>query len=230
LLTALASGRPTAASLLFVLGAVAGFFAHEPIRVVLGHRGTKAKRIDGDRARTRAIVLGSSALVAGAAALALCPPARVAVFDVTPALVVVGVLALANMDHTSLGEIVAATALAGAGVPVAVASGVEMSEALAAWGAWSFGFTATTLGVRVVTSKSAAEKRAFPWIVLLLVAGGIAAWLIGLRILSAAAPLALVALALAVTKPEAKHVRRVGWVLMVTVIATGAALVAHARA
>lgn len=229
-LAALASGRPTTASILLVVSSIAVFFAHEPLRVALGHRGTKAKRMDSGRARARAFVLGLVALATGASALVLSPPARIATMAVVPALVVVGILVIGNVDRTSLGEIVAGTALCGASVPVAAASGAGLFEALTVWGVWSFGFALTTLGVRVVTSKSAAERRLLPWIVVALVAAGILAFVGGFRIVSAAAPLALIALVLAVMRPEAKHLRRVGWALMITVIATAAGLVAHARA
>jgi hypothetical protein len=229
-LAALASGRPTAVAILLVASSFVAFFAHEPLRIVLGHRGTKAKRIDGKRARARALVLGLFALLAGATAIALSPPARIAALAVMPALVVMGILAIGDVDHTSPGEILAGSALAGASVPVAAASGVGLFEALAAWGVWSFGFAATTLGVRAVTSKSASERRFLPWIAVGLVGAGAAAFAGGLTIVSAGAPLALVALVLAVARPEAKHVRRIGWALAITAITTAAGLVVHARA
>jgi hypothetical protein len=230
LAVALASGRPRIAAILLAIAAASAFFAHEPARVVLGHRGTKARRIDGPRALQRALALGAFALSAGIAGLVLSPSARTAVLAVFPAIAIALGLAARNADRTTLGEIVASTALAGASVPVAASSGVSVSEALAAWLVWSFGFAMTTLGVRMVTSKSPRERALLPGLVMLLAVAGVAAFALGLTIAGAAAPLAAVAMVLVLTHPEAKHVRRVGWALMVTVLATGVFLILHARA
>jgi hypothetical protein len=230
LAVALASGRPSMAAILLAIAAASAFFAHEPVRVVLGHRGTKARRVDGARALHRALLFGAAAVGAGAAGLLLSPPARTAVLGVAPAIAVAVVLAACNADRTTLGEIVASTALAGASVPIAAASCVSVSEALAAWLVWSFGFAMTTLGVRMVTSKSPRERALLPGLVMLLAVAGVAAFARGITIAGAAAPLAAVALVLVLTHPEAKQVRRVGWALMVTVLATGVFLILHARA
>lgn len=230
LAVALASGRPSLAAILLAIAAASAFFAHEPFRVALGHRGTKARRIDGPRALRRALVLGAVALAAGAAGLVLSPPARIGLLGIAPAILFAIALAARNRDRTTLGEVVASAALAGAGVPIAAASGVAVSEAIAAWLVWTLGFAMTTLGVRMVTTKSPRERALFPGLVMLLAVIGVAAFAFGITIAGAAAPLAVVAMVLVLTHPEAKHVRRVGWALMVTVLATGVFLVVHARA
>ena len=63
LLTALFSGRPTAAAFLYSTAAVFAFFAHEPLLVLLGQRGSRAFRELGARARLRLTLLVVGTLV-----------------------------------------------------------------------------------------------------------------------------------------------------------------------
>jgi hypothetical protein len=58
LLTALALGRPGAASLLLTYAIVVAFVAHESLLVVLGQRGKRALEADAPRARRVLAILG----------------------------------------------------------------------------------------------------------------------------------------------------------------------------
>ena len=67
LLTALAIGRPTVGSLLLTLAVVLAFVAHEPLLVVLGQRGKRAREQDGARALRWLAALGALAAGTGVA-------------------------------------------------------------------------------------------------------------------------------------------------------------------
>lgn len=71
LLTALFSGRPTAAAFLYAAAAVFAFFAHEPLLVLLGQRGSRAFRELGARARLRLTLLAVGTLLCAGLALML---------------------------------------------------------------------------------------------------------------------------------------------------------------
>src|SRR5512137_367547 len=71
LLSGLALGRPGAAAILLTLGIVLAFLAHEPLLVVLGHRGKRVRDAAGDRAVRRLAVLGLAAAASGVTALVL---------------------------------------------------------------------------------------------------------------------------------------------------------------
>src|SRR5205085_1159824 len=92
---------------LLAIGACCAFAANEPLLVLLGHRGKRARARDGARARRW---LGGSALLAalaGGAGLWLAPAARLpAVIVAVPALLLV-VLAWKRVIHTLAGELVA---------------------------------------------------------------------------------------------------------------------------
>jgi hypothetical protein len=227
LVAALASGHPTLASALFAVSAVCAFLAHEPIRVVLGHRGTRARRLDGYRARLRALVLGSLAIATGVLALVLSPSGRPVAAVVLVASVSVMVLAWRNLDRTSIGEALAGAVLAGASAPVAAASGVAPGSALLVWGAWAFAFVVSTFAVRATTTKNVRERRVLHAGVLALVLLGIVAIARGLVIATLTAPMMLLALALVLARPSKKQVRRIGWALAASTAIMAIAIVAH---
>ena len=70
LLTALLSGRPSGPAGLYAFAAVCAFLAHEPLLVLLGHRGPRAQRECAGSARVRLALLSAGALLCGALALA----------------------------------------------------------------------------------------------------------------------------------------------------------------
>src|SRR5437762_3573628 len=79
LVTGLAMGRPGVAAAALAVAAAAAFVAHEPLLILAGQRGTRARREEGPRAARRLAVLGAAAAISGGAGLALAPsPARLA--------------------------------------------------------------------------------------------------------------------------------------------------------
>lgn len=223
---ALATSRPTAAGLLIAAGACLAFLAHEPLLVVLGHRGRRLQAEAGARARTRLAVLGAAAIACGAPGLALSSGAgrAVAALVAVPAAVLV-VLAWRRRVRSLLGETVAAVALSGAAAPIAVAAGAPVSRALLAWLAWSVGFGATVIAVHRVIAR---HRR--PWTIV----DGVAAAALALvtaaavvassrvTILWAVVPLSASSALVVLRPPPATRLRAIGVALTAAALASAA--------
>lgn len=238
LVTGLALGRPGAAALLLVGAVVLAFLAHEPLLVVLGHRGVRITAELGGRARRALAIRAAGAAAAGAGGLALAPQATL-----VPALVAAGLFAAAaqlaffRLEKTTAGELVVATALAACAAPVALAAGAPPRWAAAAVVTWVAAFAAATLPVRAILlrarTKGEVDRRP-------LAAAAIAA-LVGAVLWSgshgwvpwtaALAPLPVAALALALTAVPVRPQRltAVGWSLAAASVATLLALVLGLR-
>lgn len=233
LTAALAMGRPGLGAVAIAMAATAVFFAHEPALVMAGRRGTRARREQGKRARSRLALLFGVALAAGTAAAVSAPfAALLAAGALLPAAAVVGWLALRGEEKTTIGELVAAASLAGVSVPVALASGVPAGLALGAWAAWALAFGASTLAVRAVIAHAKApiarRRRVLP----LIGAGAVVLAMVGLApwwCAAAAAPMLFVAAKLAASPPPPLALRRVGWTLVASSVAAAAILIAGAR-
>jgi len=233
LATALAAATPTLAGVSLALAAVALFAAHEPLLVAAGHRGPRALREDGDRARRRLATLAAVGALLGLLGLLGAPPAARASVVLPLALAAaVGAFIARGAERSAVGETVAAAALAAAGVPVVCCAGVAPGAALWAWATWAVGFALVTPAVRSAIaharSPSPLTRRAAallpPLAALAALAAAGPAWS-GL----AAAPFALASLALVAAPPSPRHLRRVGWALVASSLAAGAALVAALR-
>lgn len=218
----LAIGRPSLAAALVAVAAVLAFVAHEPLLVLLGLRGGRARAEDGGRARRWLAVLGAGAAVAGAAGLALAPPVAWLAALVAAALAaVVAALVRARREKTIAGETAVAAALASAGGVVALAGGASPAAAASATLAWILSFTAATLGVHAILVRARSRGSRDPG---LAHAGGVvllAVLAVGLHLagLSAALPLAAapamaVALVACLGRISARRLRTVGWVLV----------------
>lgn len=233
LVTGIAMGRPTAGALAIAAAGVAVFFAHEPALVWMGKRGERARREAGTPARRRLLVLGVIALAGAVVAVVSAPlGALVAATPLVPAAAVVGWLALRGDEKTAPGEMLAAAALAGVAVPVAIAAGVQVTWAIGAWAAWTLAFGASTLAVRAVIAhaknKVAPWRRALPPIGAAAIAislGMVAPWWSAV----AAVPMILVASVIAAAPPSPRSLRRVGWTLVTSSIAAAAILIAGAH-
>jgi hypothetical protein len=151
LLTALIVAGPTAAGLCVGAAAVMGFLAHEPLLVLLGRRGVRARAEQERAARLRFAVTGAIALVAGVlAALALPADARWSLLlPVVPAGVLLVAIA-AQSEKSILGEAAAAVAFSSIAVPVCLAGGLPTGVALAVSIVFAAIFLSGTLAVRGV--------------------------------------------------------------------------------
>lgn len=232
-LAALAMGGVTAASLAWAVGVWALFLAHEPLLVMLGHRGPRARREDGARAR-RALGLGLAVgALAGAAALAgFSFEARAAVALAVALALPVALLAWRRQEKTTLGESLAAVALVGAAGPVVVTSGVGTATRVAFGVAWIVTFLVGTWAVRgVIASGKKDGARGLLWAAAGL---GLAATLGGVAWVALAqgdpwlafspAPTILMAWIMAARPPSARHLKALGVGLVATGTLTAVAL------
>jgi hypothetical protein len=238
LATGLALGRPGAAALLLVAGVVLAFLAHEPLLVVLGQRGLRVRDALGKLAARRLAQLGSAAVVAGVAGLALAPPAaRLAAIGPAALALPVAPLVLRRLEKTTAGELLVAAALSAAAAPVALAGG---APAAWAWGAavtWFASFAAATLPVRATLlwarTKGARELRplaaagaaAIGAAAIAAGAAGALPWPAALGVLPTAAAAAVVAL----LRVRPQRFTAVGWSLVAASAATLLVLVVGFR-
>lgn len=232
LVAALGMGRPTGSAVCFAVASVALFLAHEPVLILFGQRGTRAAREDSARARRLLAILGAVAALTGSAALLLAPAAAIHAAAVPLGLgVVLAWLIARGAEKTAAGEVLAAGALAGAGLPVAIAAGVTPERAFGAWAAWCLGFGASTLAVRSVIAHARAPVAPLRRLLAPMIAIGVAAalWASGVLRAPAAigvAPLLALSLGLAARPPSPRSLRRVGWALVAASFALAIALVA----
>jgi len=233
----LSLGRAGAAAWLLSAGAVAGFLAYEPLLVLAGNRGSRARDLHGARAlRLAAGLLATAAVLAGWGFLLAPAPAR-AVAVVPPLLAgIVALLARLRVERTVAGELLVAAALSSAGFPVAVASGVPTGTAASAWLAWCLGFAATTLAVEVVLARARAPARdpGPPAAAAIVLLQAVPAGLALLRVVPAAVPAAVAPLALASLlviglRVPARRLQRVGWGAVAASLAALAVLLTGLR-
>lgn len=232
LVAALAMGSPTAASALLVVATVATFAAHEPALVLAGLRGARARREAGDRATRLALACAVAALIAAVGAAAL-GGAAVVVASAVPVGLALALLPFIvdREERTTAGEVLAGAALAAASIPVAVAGGVSIEIAIAAWGAWATAFTAATSAVRWIIARNRTGHGPLVLAVLTIVSTVIAlamatVWTMAL----AAVPTLLLAWLLLARPPSPRHLRRVGWTLVASTATTAVFLVVLAPA
>ena len=225
MVTALLAFGASPAAVLFAIAACLAFAAHEPMLIVLGHRGARALTRDGASARRWLAILVAASVFAAGLAVLIAPAARggVAVVAVPVALVIV--LAWKRAVHTLAGEIVAATALAGASVPVAMASGAQWRDASLMWAAWAIGYAYTIVAVHRIIERNRKSWSSSDLVVAACALLGVAVLAVtGYEHARVALPLALAATVTIAAKPSARRLRTIGIVLVgASLIAVGLA-------
>lgn len=232
LVAALASGSPTGAAWALTITFVAGFIAHEPLLVLLGQRGARARREQEDAAIHTLVWMGGMAvldLVFGVYRMAASTRWTVLV-PIAFALATIPLI-LQRRQKTAIGEMHVALALGSCALPVGVASGLSAQEAAGCWFVLTLGFWAATLAVRATIAMQRREPSGAQRLgaaTIALASPFAAVWMsrnFGLHPLLwiATLPLATLALVFAATPPSARRLRTVGWAL---VAAGGAATLA----
>jgi hypothetical protein len=218
----LVTGAP--ASGLWLSGAaLAALLAHEPLLLLLGHRGSRRGERDGGRARAWGLLMGMLAaqcLALGVKTL----PAEARPFLALPLILGGEVLLLAwnHQERTLSGEVLASLALGAWAVPIALAGGLAASSALSLWGTYGLAFGLATLAVRTVIAshRPRAHRERLrcsggATIALSLVAA--VAWAVhsGLPLARVAAllPVGLVAFGLCLALPSPRRLHAIGWTL-----------------
>jgi len=229
LVTVFLGGLPTTATWLLAMGAIAAFLANEPLLVLVGQRGTRMKRAEGDRAKRALLVFTLFALAAGLSGLALAP--RGAQVSVVLPLLLGGtliMLAIQGLERSMFGEALAAATLSSVAVPLGLSAGLELTAALSVALIWAVAALLGTAVVRLTVARTKAKtpselrvvgiKRATLIVVcLVVIAIGVAAPYgeqAGLWVLAAAVPVAFTVLVIAALRPTARRLRLMGWSLV----------------
>ncbi|WP_153558306.1 YwiC-like family protein [Roseimaritima sediminicola] len=211
----------TLAGLSIAVATITGFLAHEPLLVAFGHRGSRAQRTTPAALRQLGWMLGVT-LTSGVLAVAASDaPVRWALVGCGAAAVVGFVLAAAGHHRTLGGQLWGLLALSAPFVPILLASSLPLATVLEAWGTWLLGFTATNQAVRGVIAAQKRHRRTLPWTVVtllsLLVVGST---LSGFAIPIVTLPMLLITWYLLIDPPHAKHLKRLGWALVLGTVAT----------
>ena len=238
MITALAVGQPGLAAWSFAAAALCVFLAHEPLLILIGHRGPRPQRERQDEAVRWFAAFATVGAALGVIAFVLMEPlARLATMAPAVLALVLVALIFARSERTTLGEAMTAITLASVAIPVAIAADASTTTALTCAAAFAAGFVAATVCVRAVIAHTrnppAARARttaiaatlAVLSILVSLGSGELIAWVAPW----AAAPLILGAIALAAVPPSARHLRIVGWTLVATTAATSLVLIAALR-
>jgi len=244
MLAVLLGARPNAATWLLSLAAIAAFLSNEPLLILSGQRGPRARREQLGRARQALALFGFVALAAGVCGLFLAPwSARYAAL--LPLLLGATVMWMAarGVERSVVGETTAAAALSSLALPLGLTAGLTASASAAVALTWLVASFVGTSAVRltVARTRSATErerkraraKRA----ALIAVCSGLL--LLGilvpftprgpLWVMAAVLPVALVALVIAVARPSARSLRSIGWALVLANLGTLAATVTALR-
>jgi hypothetical protein len=233
--TALAVAGLSMPAVLLALAAACAFVAHEPLLVLLGRRGVRARREEVRSAWRWIAATGGTALASGAAALWLMPVGTrwSLLLPAAPAGWFVAALARAGSKSTH-GEVAVALSCSLLAVPLGLASAAPLRTALAVAIPFAAIFVTATLAVRVITltargggPAAARPTRAAALALVVACSAGMTVAGVGGPLpwtaLVAAAPGLVAAAALATAVPSAANLRTVGWVLMA--IAAAAAFV-----
>ena len=210
IVTVFLGGSPTTSTWLLAIGAIACFLANEPLLVLFGQRGTRTKREESERAKRALLVFALVALGTGIAGLLLAAPVVQYAVGVPLLLgVALVMLAIQGLERSMVGEALAASTLAVALI-------------------WLVTSLLGTAVVRLTVARTKAksdeelararfERALLVLVCLAVIAVGVAApygTRVGLWILAAAVPVAVVVLVMAVLQPTARRLRLMGWSLV----------------
>lgn len=238
LVTALAVAGPTPAAALTVMAVVMSFLAHEPLLVLMGHRGARVRRDTGAAARRWLIVTGIVAAGTGLLAVWLSAAAWRWTFllPLAPAMALVPAV-LRGREKSGWAEVSVSLAFSLAAVPTCVAAGASPLAGLAVALPFAVVFVAATLAVRGIVlgvrggGDPRAQARARAATLIVVVAGtgalvaGAGAALLPWTSVAATLPGAILAAGLALVPPPARQLRAVGWTLVAISLTTAAVLV-----
>jgi hypothetical protein len=150
---ALGFGPLQLASVGLSLAAVAGLLGHEPLMVLLGHRGLRPQ--SQHRLLAQRLVGGCAVIAAGGVALAAVALRGELLFLFVPALlslVLLG-LALPKREHSTRAEALAAAALSSWSIPLARLGGAQPASAWLLGGGFALAFALATVAVRAVIAS-----------------------------------------------------------------------------
>jgi hypothetical protein len=233
LITGASLGPPTLVSLLLVAAVVFAFLAHEPLLVALGRRGARALERRERIVRRRVTLLLGAAVSSGVGALVLGDAAvRIATLPPLALGLVYAGLALGRREKSLLRDLLVAFAFSAMVVPIGLAVGGSLAAATVGASVWLVTFGLQTIAVKGTIAAGKKRARSLTLIRLttvlsvLVIVAAVALALTTVRPGTASLavlPAGLHALVLAVRPVPSKHLRRVGWsLLLVDVMVLGA--------
>lgn len=215
---ALAFVSPTLPAFALAAAACAAFLAHEPLLVLLGRRGARARANQGLTARWLLAGLGSWVVVVlglaardGALASALLVPIGLSV--------VAGLTVLSGGERSLPGQLLSAATLASFASPVLVASGRPLAEAVRFACGWLLVNVAATCAARAYVYRKRNGEAQLRWAAGLSVTITLgctalfATGELGASCALATAPFAIIALLLASHALMPKSPKTLGWIL-----------------
>ncbi|MBT9555648.1 MAG: YwiC-like family protein [Myxococcales bacterium] len=232
--TALSVAQPRLAALGLVTTAAAAFLAHEPIVVLLGRRGERARRNGAHPARRRLVVLGASGVLGAVAGLWNADATLLGACAMLATVVALsGLLVRAKQEKTVGGEVVIGTTLSLAAMPVALASGVPWLPALNIAAVWAAIFALGTMTVHAVLRRAKSRSVSLSIGVAILGClfsfGAVGAVALGAWWAGALLPQGILSLAIVALRPSPRHLRRIGWSLLAADLVALAALITGIR-
>ena len=224
----LLAGELSVAAVLLAIAAVATFLAHEPMLVLLGRRGERARKALWRPARAWLAFLVTLAVGFAVAVFSWGDPLlRAAIVAPLGLASWMAILIARGEEKTTHGEIVAAATLASAAVPIGIAAGLAVETVVLIAFVWAIGSALATAAVRGILL---AAKRTRSWqpegaivaaVLVLAIAASLSASGIGPAWLAPAlCPLALLSLALGAFAPRPAHIRRMGWAFVAANLVT----------
>lgn len=239
LLTALALGTLSVAQFLLVFATIVAFLAHEPVLILVGERGIRARNQLREQAQRAASLLLALAAVSGGLGWWTAPVnTRLAVLLPLSLGLLLVPLILSRREKTVVGELLVALTFSSALIPVALAGGVGARAAVIASVIWGVIFSLGTLTVRAVIAsvKQSTNPRRPSYaniaLSLAVVAAGFLLSMTNILPMSAAAallPSALISLSCSWFEVHPRNLRTMGWALVTGNLVAFAALVAGLR-
>ncbi|MGB7343569.1 MAG: YwiC-like family protein [Pirellulaceae bacterium] len=203
------------------IASATGFLAHEPLLVAWGHRGSRAQRTT-PAAMQRLSTLIAITIASGSVALVTGSiPVRLALLGCLVLATSSFALAVAGNHRTLGGQLWGIVGLSVPCVPILLAGEIPTPQTMEIWITWLIGFTATTMAVRGVIAAQKRNARTIHWFTistlsLLVIVLTFLQYRFGIVTL----PMLVMSFILMIWPPPAKHLKRVGWTLVVGTVAT----------
>jgi len=228
---ALLAKPPSLAGLCFACAFVSAFYAHEPWLIILGQRGARTERAFAEPARRRLLALASVAALFGIVGLLMANPvARASAVGVGLLAILTALLGKLKQLHSAVGEVWAGVVFASLSIPISLSSNMSPSSAISIAIAWALSFGSGVFAVRAVIARKRTGKRgkgSWGIFAVLLLQALESRWAIGPAL--AVLPLTLASLVIIGIVPAPKHLRKIGWALVVLTAISAFLIVVTAR-
>ncbi|QDT35435.1 YwiC-like family protein [Thalassoglobus polymorphus] len=226
LVAALIISGLTPETVLVAIAAVAAFLAHEPLLIISGSRGKRARESTPFVTRTLIVRL-SIAVVCGTTAF--CLSGNATRFGLIACVVFASlefVISTGGHNRTLAAQLLGIGGLALPSAVVLLAGGIEITTAVQFWLIWFAGRVATTVSVRSTITRhkisaTAWAKRTCDILLFISFLACFAGIGIGSSLWIVTIPMLLAATVMRITTPHPKHMKQIGWSLLMVNILSG---------